>query len=133
MTHIDARKALLAKVKAGKAVSAHDASRIWPNGYAHAVNASLGSLDAAEALHEAVLPDWDWDIFNRGGISQAMLDLDRGDDLKPIIKTGCCEAPSVAWLIAIVEAEIWQETAALSAASQGDAPAGGPFAGKGMT
>ena len=102
---------LLAKVEAGATVTSRDASRIWPTGYAHAINAGHGSLDAAKALHDAVLPGWHWscgsktvyvckDGFNSFGFGPILHD--------ELLTT----PPARAWLIAIIKAMIAQEVAA---------------------
>lgn len=64
MTRKQALTELRDKVEAGAEVTARDASLIWPKGYAHAINAGHGSLDAALALHNAVLPGWTLDQMN---------------------------------------------------------------------
>jgi hypothetical protein len=96
----DALTELLAKVESGEAVNSRDSSRIWPTGYAHAINANHGSLDAAKALHEAVLPD-----------HRARLDV--GKKYRAWIITPDNEKfdayssnPARAWLIAILKALI---------------------------
>ena len=58
MTHL-AR--LLAAVESGP-VTAHLASRAFPVGYAHAINASSGDVNAAIALCKAMLPGFAWQI-----------------------------------------------------------------------
>jgi hypothetical protein len=100
----DALITLLEKVEAGEVVNSRDASRIWPTGYAHAINAGHGDLNAAKALHEAVLPgNWGFklvedkcDVFNR--------------DAAPVFGGYCHENPARAWLIAILKALIAQDT-----------------------
>lgn len=59
-----------------------------------------GSLDAAKALHEAVLPGWAWTLCNDGKAH--------------VLRTGSepwsyAETPARAWLLAILEALISQE------------------------
>lgn len=64
MDNLDALKALLAKVKAGKEPTSTDVFDSFQIAggigvYAlQVLSAYNGSLDAAMALHEAVLPDW---------------------------------------------------------------------------
>jgi hypothetical protein len=116
MTHLEALIVLRDKVKAGtwqhtdwptveKAFWGN-----WNEAAAYFQSAYSGSLDAAKALHEAVLPGWGWHI--------------RQDE-----KDGSCHAhtlypnyrvspgghttesnPARAWLLAILEALIAQET-----------------------
>lgn len=66
-------------------------------------HAYKGSLDAAKALHEAVLPGWGWGKYFTGGFyvsehGPAVDDFSAKDDI-----------PSRAWLIAILRALIEQE------------------------
>lgn len=53
---------LIEAVEAGDdgGVAAYHSSRVFPVGYAHVINAYHGSLDAAKALHEALLPGFDY-------------------------------------------------------------------------
>jgi hypothetical protein len=92
------------KVKAGEEVSAYHASRTWPNGYAHAINAGAGSLDAAKALHEAVLPGWHYNLAP--GYCHVLPPKDNGDQEA---STGQADNPARAWLIAILSALIEKE------------------------
>jgi len=87
---------LITKVEAGEIVTAYDASRIWPTGFAHAINASHGSLDAALALHKAVLPGWEWSL-DRDGADVWINNPDKG----PYPSDG---TPARAWLLAIIKA-----------------------------
>lgn len=52
--------ALIEAVERGDAggVSAYHSSRVFPVGYAHIINAFGGDMNAALALHEALLPGW---------------------------------------------------------------------------
>ena len=105
-----ALEALLAKVEAGDAVTAHDASRLWPNGYTHAINACHGSLDAAKALHEAVLPDIGWEVY-RTAKYPGMIPGSCPSPYKAIVGwgtqvSGHADNPARAWLIAVLRALI---------------------------
>lgn len=62
-----------------------------------------GSLDAARALHEAVLPGWDYEIVSRGSRRTAHV---YPDPLGRDISSGKSENPARAWLIAVVKALI---------------------------
>lgn len=76
-----------------------------------------GSLDAAKALHEAVLPFWDRSIHSNSGAT--ISENDAGDFEASVahpLKAESFEAVSLcmarAWLIAIIKALISQEVAA---------------------
>jgi len=62
------------------------------------------SLDAAKALHEAVLPGWEWHL----GPSKAKIYPYNGSPLKSW--SGMADNPARAWLLAILEALIARET-----------------------
>ncbi len=89
------------KVKAGE----------WPQGSAwkvfgigvtgRAERAYNGSLDAAKALHEAVLPGWIYNIAP--GFAHVIPPHDNGDQEA---HTGLSETLARAWLLAILEALI---------------------------
>ena len=63
-----------------------------------------GSLDAALALHEAVLPGWGWEIYDEGVARVWPRPL--GDD---VYVSGRNDVVARAWLLAILEALIAQE------------------------
>jgi hypothetical protein len=72
----------------------------------NAIEAFNGSLDAAKALHEAVLPGW---VYNLApGFCHVMPPHDNGDQEAT---SGFNDNPARAWLIAILEALIAQEDA----------------------
>lgn len=60
--------------------------------------AYFGSLDAAKALHEAVLPGWEWHL----GPSNAKIYPYNGSPLKSW--SGMADTPARAWLLAIIRA-----------------------------
>ena len=62
------------------------------------------SLDAAKALHEALLPGWYYNIAP--GFAHVFPHHDNGDQEA---QTGLHDTPSRAWLLAILEALIAQE------------------------
>ena len=66
--------------------------------------AYLGSLDAAEVLHEAVLPGWVYNIAP--GFAHVIPPHDNGDQEA---HTGLSETVARAWLLAVLEALIAQE------------------------
>ena len=93
---IEALRALLAKVEAGEDFSP----------MARIIQAHCGSLDAAKALHEALLPGWDFDINSTTGACVYINDPDTAF-------VGCDDVSNLAraWLIAILKALIAQEEA----------------------
>jgi hypothetical protein len=101
MTRAEALAALIAKVEAGSGI--HDSRPIGEiDVYAqvHLYNAYDGSLDAALALHEAVVPGWEWTIFFNATTGH-MAVLDGPDFSTPEIGS---ESPARAWLLAILRA-----------------------------
>lgn len=128
MTKLEALKALAEKVEAGEARPyevEEDALDVWPNGEggvrgwlvaSSASKAYGGSIDAAKALHEAVLPEWcywqvlmrtSWvDVVLRGprtghrGYQNLAATVRRDDDIT---------CPARAWLLAIIRGLIAQE------------------------
>jgi len=63
-----------------------------------------GSLDAAKALHDAVLPGWEWHL----GPSNAKVYPYNGSPLKSW--SGMADNPARAWLLAILRALAAGET-----------------------
>lgn len=98
MNH-QARTDLLAKVKAG---TAHGGSVYAIVGIdaAKGLAAFHGSLDAAKALHEAVLPKWWWKVVSPDPHFVQVGFPNVG------IYSGTSQSPARAWLIAIIEALI---------------------------
>lgn len=75
----------------------------------HAWNAYNGSLDAAKALHEAVLPRWDYRIrSNMAWVWRTATDIQGGDEIEDDAGN---DIPARAWLLAILAALIAQEEA----------------------
>ena len=106
-----AMEALLEKVEAGEFDLRHNstARQVFP--YLSATfddlgltarDAFNGSLDAAEALHDAVLPGWSCALNTNGGAQVIGPNGERRHGLKQ-------DAPARAWLIAILKALIEQE------------------------
>lgn len=99
---------LISAVEAGNddGVAAYYSSRIFPVGYAHVINAYKGSLDAAKALHEALLPEWIAcpQIGGKGAGVKVwhcnVEDWDTGDE----IHADNMPCPARAWLLAILRA-----------------------------
>ena len=70
-----------------------------------AFDAYNGSLDAAIALHEAVLPGWRWLVERNGNASIYPPD----ENLTKAIDVDGADNPARAWLLAILEALIAQD------------------------
>ncbi len=108
MTNIEALKALLVKVEAGDhRVGMWGAfkSEIHPHAPDYARQSFLGSLDAAKALHEAVLPGWTYcDLLRRG--NRYTVHINKGIDETCRDFSAVSESPARAWLIAILKALI---------------------------
>lgn len=115
MTKLEALRTLAAKVEVGDenrfAHSFLDEVRSWrsPLEYFEITNlvhrAYHGSLDAAQALHEALLPGWHFDIDSEaGGVCVFKSALDSAE-------LGKCECLARAWLLTILKALIAQEEA----------------------
>lgn len=120
MTKIEALKELAAKVEAGQFIPRFDGPehRVWPgmegmNSWKrhHARYSYHGSLDAAKALHDAVLPDEGWNIQWTMKYPHLM-----GDGNPFVARIGWGEIfaasgpnPARAWLLAILRALISQE------------------------
>ena len=65
----------------------------------HVLKACEGSLDAAKALHDALLPGWEWHL----GPSNAKVYPYNGSPLKSW--GGMADNPARAWLLAILRAQ----------------------------
>jgi hypothetical protein len=114
----DALTELLAKVKAGDAPSQTEWRNVFdsliegrPSEHYHPILrdyarlAFMGSLDAAKALHEAVLPDFSWSVskYDRAYISRH---TDVNDITTWVEVSARSDNPARAWLIAILKALI---------------------------
>ena len=108
----DALRELLAKVEAGDCTEysifreAHIKSE-WQalegQYRARAWDAYEGSLDAAKALHEALLPGWGWLLNSRSGYALVWESKEVGDREESAISP---VSNARAWLIAILSALI---------------------------
>lgn len=58
-----------------------------------------GSLDAAKALHEALLPGWEWDVASSDAAA-----VFRGNALHGPAELAAAANPARAWLLAILGA-----------------------------
>lgn len=73
----------------------------WETG----MHAFCGSLDAAKALHEAVLPGWRWEI----GVNLPCSSIAQVWETPSIPHQGVANYPARAWLLAILKALHAQE------------------------
>ncbi len=125
MEKIDALCKLLAKVEAGGSIDRESIGKTGMcktatiNAFKSAYN---GSLDAAKALHGAVLPGWSWSARNSGWASiwspsYETLTWEAGDKVTTDVLSGqrlvgdAPANPARAWLIAILKALIAMEEA----------------------
>ena len=114
MTRHEALNALLAKVEAGEWDSL-SALEIWPQGrvvdgewvheYSSALRSFEGSLDAAKALHESVLPEWLWSA-GQGATACSWSVFSHREGVR---RDCTSDTPARAWLIAILKALIAME------------------------
>jgi len=102
---------LLAKIEAGEVIQSTDAVDIWPTDarsmalpWLDACKASQGSLDAAKALHDAVLPNFLWKINCSNATVYPFNAPDTGSGFY-----GMADNPARAWLCAIIQALIANE------------------------
>ena len=108
MTRLDALRALEQKVAAGEASEVRElilSDKINFNPAWLGVGRIMeGSLDAAKALHEAVLPGWDWECMNAGWDFA----VSKGDPCRGNYACfdACSPKPARAWLLAIIRALI---------------------------
>lgn len=82
---------------------ARNAGKYWP---AHdAIKAFRGSLDAAKALHDALLPGWGWMLNHMAGAARGASDGALVDAVEPFRSHGANSYnPARAWLLAILRA-----------------------------
>jgi hypothetical protein len=73
-----------------------------------AFRAYNGSLDAAMALNEVVLPGWRWQLRHNEYDSTAYI-VQRPNSLGSVRTEAKSDTPARAWLLAIIEALIMQE------------------------
>ena len=112
MTRKESLEALLVKVEAGEYDAIHHSCAVSDDMYPNLDDAYNGSLDAAKALHEAVLGDgyvsngFSYTIYGSGKVSVWNIITDasgRGEVNAPDLHN---IAPARAWLIAIIKALI---------------------------
>jgi hypothetical protein len=114
MTRLEALKDLKAKVEAGEFPGAMDgaARMVWPYNQREADDLGLtaalafdGSLDAAKALHEVVLPGYAWQVCQETKSVAQVAHADAMYFEEPFVSY----TPARAWLLAILSALIKQE------------------------
>jgi hypothetical protein len=104
MTKLEALIQLRDKVKAGEAPHTYTMESMFDEDTAYTIKRSYhGSLDAAEALHEAVLPGH-FVNMRFWTSSPTMANVEVGNEHE-----GSAPTPARAWLLAILEALISQE------------------------
>ena len=103
MTQLAALNKLAEKVEAGEFL-ALDLIQVFSMATREAVSLKHGSLDAAKALHEAVLPGWTWTVekstYNK--LYEAWV---RGEEAPGYTVSDQAD-PARSWLIAIIRAKI---------------------------
>lgn len=107
MTRLEALEFLAAAISNGDwGVEASKAARISsPDMNDTMWDAYCGSLDAAKALHDAVLPDWRWEVGTNNLHMGPIGSVWNGRRTF----TACASAPARALLIAILKALIAEE------------------------
>jgi hypothetical protein len=118
MTRKEALIALRDAVRAGMWPPEAAAAAFWlgpadcTENFANAENSYYGSLDAAKALHEAVLPGWAWDVGEENGSAYISLvreiESSVDDEWMEFGGDGLDMPSARAWLLAILEALIWE-------------------------
>jgi hypothetical protein len=104
----DALVKFLSKVEAGDVVNDGSMFHAFGDAWVNSYDAYHGSLDAAKALHEAVLPDWRISLYEEdSGEFNCIIGH------KTYVKS--CEetwskCPARAWLIAIIKTLIAQDS-----------------------
>jgi hypothetical protein len=111
MTRLEALKELAEKVEAGAEYLDRDIQDVW-GGYRNstqsqdAAKAYHGSLDSALALHEAVLPGWEYGVTRNPeqprGPCAYVAPWGACDD-SPLGKEALSVTPARAWLLAILK------------------------------
>ena len=100
MKDVIALKELLAKVEAGK-YGPCTFEPLGDDAEGYALDALHGSLDAALALHNAVLPGWGWVIH---GDVASVAPITSSAIMENAVE--CTGNPARAWLVAILKALI---------------------------
>lgn len=103
-TQTEALDRLIDAVEAGADLALGDFYAVLGDGpeapYMRSFEAHNGSLDAAKALHEALLPGWIFDVTNDSAfVMREINGLDNDHQY-----TGIHDTPARAWLLAILKA-----------------------------
>ena len=113
MSKLDDLRALEAKVVAGEWPVPREVRRAFPyieigvrDDSSDASLAMYGSLDAAKALHEAVLPGWGWQVQAMNTVLEPYVCVAIDNTTFEVRNSD----PARAWLIAIIRALITEET-----------------------
>jgi len=101
MTEREALIQLRDAVRAGREPEWDDVDDAMHNQWSRCLMAFNGSLDAAKALHEAVLPEWFYEIKTWTSHLPQKSCVAVGNNYK-----GTAKNPARAWLLAILEALI---------------------------
>ena len=98
--HIKALDNLIAAVEGGAFLLGAIKGRLEDKAY----DAFFGSLDAAKALHEALLPGWAWEIMTINYPEKtSYVVMLKGRKVRDLMASGN-QNPARAWLIAILKA-----------------------------
>ena len=120
MTRLEALKELAAKVEAGRWEANTPTLRtLWADlSHDQVMTAFNGSLDAAAALHKAVLPEWHYAVDGKpSGCEAQVFTVPTVDEIfmcdveMEAVATVNENNPARAWLLAILRALIAQEEA----------------------
>jgi hypothetical protein len=93
---------LIEAVEAGHDQRVLELSYYFGGNYTHVIDAFRGSLDAAMALHEALLPGWHWNIVLDAATVWPKYPGDPTDAIDSDMIEG---NPARAWLLAILRAK----------------------------
>ena len=69
----------------------------------HAISAYNGDMNAAKALHEALLPEWEWEIRKINSPEKTSYVVLKGRRFRDLM-TSENQTPARAWLLAILKA-----------------------------
>lgn len=92
--------ALIDAVEAGTDQLVLELSYQFGGNYVHVIDAFRGSLDAAKALHEALLPGWDWDVASSNAAAVFKCHVITGP-----AELAASATTARAWLLAILRAK----------------------------
>lgn len=98
---IAALKELAGAIEVGESWHGYAFDRTFPTTCADGIDISLGSIDAAKILHEAITPNWGWRVQDMGTLDPAAVLA-----LRDEVITVRHKEPSVAFLLAIISAKV---------------------------